>query len=265
MHVSTRGNGSTAFSTSTSSAGSNMISRVTRHKQFRDSALEHPQDASNEAGDKQKYKVFAPGELRSSFSFRGVLPSDEKERLKCSWKIKERMRRIAIRQRMLRKRIRDILIYAVFLVVFTLADVIPYQDEDRFWLVNNLRGQFQDVEFGEEFSPTWGKSMKDVATVEELYQWMQSTFYRTVYEGTFDGKGGVDTRGFILGYGKIVGGIRIGQFRVKPADTCALAFPPFIGEQVEQTCYEKFSRQTESRLSFGDFGNASTTRRFVAT
>jgi hypothetical protein len=236
-----------------------MISRVTRHKQSRDSALEHPQDDSNEAGDKQKYKVFAPGELRSSFSFRGVLPSDKKERLKCSWKIKERMRRIAIRQRMLRKRIRDILIYAVFLVVFTLADVIPYQDEDRFWLVNNLRGQFQDVEFGEEFSPTWGKSMKDVATVEELYQWMQSTFHRTVYEGTFDGKGGVDTRGFILGYGKIVGGIRIGQFRVKPADTCALAFPPFIGEQVEQTCYEKFSRQTESRLSFGDFGNASTT------
>jgi hypothetical protein len=170
-----------------------------------------------------------------------------------SWRVREKLRRMRVRQRMLKKKIHDIVVYVIFLVVYTIAAIIPYQDEDRFYFVDGIKGQFVDVEFGERFSPTWGKSMKDVATVEEMYQWAQSTFFQTVYGGgTFDGEGGVDTSGFILGYGKVVGGVRIGQFRVR-AMPCKWGYRPFMGSRVEQKCYGKYSAgKIELTEPFGD-------------
>ena len=42
------------------------------------------------------------------------------------------------------------------------------------------------VEFKEEHSPTTGKTFRDVATVDELYQWLQGPFLSALFATTSD-------------------------------------------------------------------------------
>eukprot|EP00949_MAST-11_sp_MAST-11-sp1_P000021 g21.t1 len=135
-------------------------------------------------------------------------------RVQSTWRVNERRRRMQKKQKLVRSKMRSICVYFVFLAVFTVGFLAPFQNEDKYHFLNNLRTQFSHVEFDEEDSPTWGKTMDDVATVNEMYQWLKGPFLAAAYgKGTYDGQ--MNTTGYILGYGRVVGGIRIGQIRAK--------------------------------------------------
>ncbi len=221
-----------------------------------------------EEEEKDKYKVKSDDENDEATTEEkrpDTLEQRAARMIQVSWRVREKLRRVRITRSMVNKRIRDIIIYMTFLLVYWAAAIVPFQNEDRFYFVEGLKGQFYEVEFGPDFSPTWGKAMKDVATVEEMYHWMQSTFLGTVYGGgTFDGPGGVDTSGLILGYGKVVGGVRIGTHRVKPTNDCLkYAYTPFIGKEVKQICVPTWDSDNShiiSKEDYGDFGNVSTAK-----
>jgi hypothetical protein len=89
---------------------------------------------------------------------------------------------------------------------------------------NNLAGQFTEVEFLPEHSPVFNKDFMDIGTVEEYFHFLYGPVSHTVYSSnTFDGdasfsfEGGI-RKGTTLGYGKLIGGVRISQLRSKAFD-----------------------------------------------
>ena len=63
--------------------------------------------------------------------------------------------------------------YITFMSFFTVLSLRGLFDNNVFYLGNAIRDQMEHAELNEEHAPTWGKSFDDVATVEELYQWLQ--------------------------------------------------------------------------------------------
>jgi hypothetical protein len=124
-------------------------------------------------------------------------------------------------KRKIKKGIREIFVYFFFIFFQTWWLNNEYYGSDNFRMADHITNQFAGVEMAEHHSPTWGKTFKDVATVQELYQWMHGVFVPVAYSsGTFDGDPNFTSqeRGYLLGYGKVLGGIRVGTIRVKPRD-----------------------------------------------
>jgi len=110
-------------------------------------------------------------------------------------------------------------------------------------------------------SPTWGKTFNDIATVEELYHWLHGPFIHTLFSpSTFDGDASwafADGKvgGRTLGYGRIVGAVRLAQLRAKKR-RCTNRAPAFLKE--DSWCYgsdsgELRQEDDEDRSDFGMF------------
>jgi hypothetical protein len=205
------------------------------------------------------------------------------------------------------KVIGDIVIYITFMVIFTLLTTRDLSNPNIFHFGNNIQGQFagmasvrvspctphsfphcslttvhflpiSGVEMKSEHSPSWGKNFEDVATVEEAYHWMLGPFIHTAFRpNTFDGdldwkysatKG---PEGYTLGYGKIMGGIRISQVRSKKIDCNPYVSPKMTNSggasSFNFSCYGStewgrmgdFDLATEDQDSYSNFtyGGAS--------
>jgi hypothetical protein len=140
------------------------------------------------------------------------------------------------------KEVKEIFIYILFMICFTMYTVRGTLDANVFYFGEQLKGQLFGVEMKAEHSPTFGKNFNDVATVEEWYHWMLGPMSHTAFlvnnfdginvpEGAMIGPNGTEyvnsykkfyngngecnshTCGYTLGYGKIIGGIRISQLR----------------------------------------------------
>jgi hypothetical protein len=148
-----------------------------------------------------------------------------------------------------RNQIQEILLYVIFLALFSFSTLSAVNDPNIFYFSEGIRNQLEDVEFSQEDAPTWNKSFKDIATVLEYHQWLRGVFHPVLYSrGTFDGEPG-DTGGFVLGQGRVLGGIRIGQIRGEALD-CTTKLPMFKNQ---------FANGSSALVCYGDeYGDLRT-------
>jgi hypothetical protein len=171
-------------------------------------------------------------------------------------------------QAQVHRALREMLIYCCFMVAFTITTVRGLNDADVYKFGANIEGQLAGVEMLPEHSPTWGKNFNDISTVEEYYHWLQGPFVHTIFSpSTFDGdnnwsfQGGVP-KGYMLGYGKILGAVRISQLRVESQD-CTNRVPDQVAHYYNFTCYGdhgRYSSQTELKNDYGTFGSHKTSQ-----
>ena len=110
------------------------------------------------------------------------------------------------RKQTLQTHIRSMCIYVVFLMCFSVHTTIEVQDQNIFYFSNNIVSRL---------CGSGSLTFENLKTIEDYYHWLRSYLLPKLYltEGWVSGK---SNQGFLLGNGKIVGGIRIGQVRVKP-------------------------------------------------
>ena len=185
-------------------------------------------------------------------------------RIQRHWRVTERLRQVRYRSHQIRIRVNSILIYVLFLIAHYYSTIWTLSVNDNFHFVNNLKGQLGDAEFNTEDAPTWGKNFFDIATLLETNQWLRGPFRSFIAShSTFDGDHAtpiVDTTSYALGYGRIVGGVRIGQLRgpriLCGAQKAAYTFGASldVDAKVEKVhCYPEFSVANEVKASFRSF------------
>lgn len=147
-----------------------------------------------------------------------------------------------------RGEIQAIILYVVFIIVYIASTSDHLVPNDNYYFAASLRSQFIGVEMQEQFSPTFDKTFPDIATVEELYHWLQSGFFHSAFTpNTFDGPSR-DTGmapGYTLGPNKIVGAIRLSQARLGQGECTDL--PPAFNKSHGFVC----SKVGEPTDSFG--------------
>jgi hypothetical protein len=164
--------------------------------------------------------------------------------------------------------------HCVFLFIFTVWSAQHVKSSGAFWLTQGISSQAVEQEFRTEDAPTWGKSFQDVATVQELYQALHGPILNTYFSRTtWDGVSTLHSRsdpsqgnysygngGFVLGFNKIIGSVRISQLRDHP-HTCDL--PKILkhdyADSFEWPCYrdhsKRFDMESEDFEPFGSFRN----------
>ena len=192
-------------------------------------------------------------------------------RIQRAWRITERLRQANYRRHQIRVRINSIVVYVFFLAAHFFGVISPLSEDYNFHFVNNLKGQLGEVEFNEADSPTWGKNFFHMATVQELHQWLDGPFKTFMASaGTYDGDivdPKFDTRSYALGFGRIVGGVKISQIRSKRAGSkeCSDRMMFTFGTSLngaqgisDVVCYEILDAalENEDRESFGPPTNA---------
>ena len=174
--------------------------------------------------------------------------------------VNAKLRELVKMRRRVKRRLRSLVVYLVFVAAYTYSTVTSISSEDIFWFQENLKGQFTTVEFLPEHSPTFGKAFTDVATVQEWNQWLLGPFLGTAYStGTFGGdpEDPFNLARHVLGYGRKLGGIRIGQLRTRRRNcTSQIGIPELITKTTEPFfCYgdalSKFTENHEDNATFG--------------
>jgi hypothetical protein len=163
-------------------------------------------------------------------------------------------------------KIREILIYLVFMVFFTLSSIRDLDNSNLYYFGKNLQDQFTKVEMDGAHSPVWAKAFVDVTTVEEFFHFLYGPVTHTAFSAnTFDADSSYKFEGgrrkaSTLGYGKVLGGVRISQLRSKSFD-CQYHVHEAISDYWNFTCYGSeswfgfgdFSLETELKEDFGNF------------
>ena len=171
-----------------------------------------------------------------------------------------KLRELVQMRRKVKRRLQNLVVYLVFVAAYTYSTVTPISSEDIFWFQENLKDQFTTVEFLPEHSPTFGKTFTDVSTVQEWNQWLLGPFLGTAYStNTFGGDPGdpFDLARHVLGYGRKLGGIRIGQLRTRRRNcTSQIGIPELTTNTTEPFyCYgdalSMFTEGEEDAVTFG--------------
>ncbi|KAG9401516.1 TRP-like ion channel Pkd2 [Aphanomyces cochlioides] len=152
------------------------------------------------------------------------------------------------------KEIAEMVNYVIFLAIFLAATFIGRNDS-AFATRTVYLSQLQDRPLAQTSAL---RTFKTLASIREFHNFLVGPFYDAVYGATsFDGDtafpaGQLYTGpGFLGGYGRILGTIRIGQLRVN-GTTC----DGFIAQMADfftqpATCYPEYSTSTESLAPFG--------------
>jgi hypothetical protein len=158
----------------------------------------------------------------------------------------------------IRHRVQEIIVYAIFLVFYTVDLVSQKGDQNVFHYPNQIKEQFTSVEFKHE--PVL-KTFEDVHTIKEIWQWFEGPFLDAAFsEATFDGR--QKQPGTLLGHGHKVGGLRIGLIRMTNR-ACASHMPQYISGAAlpGDTPVECFGDDTGTYVEWAedrtDFGNAA--------
>jgi len=119
---------------------------------------------------------------------------------------------------------REILWYFVFLIIFSVTAMFGENNQDFYWFRDKLRDQLINNEFPFPLAHIY-KGQMDSASVSDMYAYIFANFYGYIYSANaYDARndypvnqyGTTNRKGWMLGYGDIVGAIRIGQVRIKP-------------------------------------------------
>ena len=165
-----------------------------------------------------------------------------------------------------RQAVKEICIYSLFLMFFSLSSILVVQDQSLFFFGSKVHDQFTKVEWMEgEVEKHFG----DIEIVGQIHMWLQGPLFQTLYTDSST-SGAIDTQsrpGFIGGVNKVVGGVRIGQNRVLPRDCSESSklVSKFVFTQTEypMRCYGDssggYSDATESKISFGSVGSSTST------
>jgi hypothetical protein len=165
----------------------------------------------------------------------------------------------------------------VFVSLFTVY-ILYGHNADAYWIARGITTQIIEMEFMEEDSPVFNKAFMDIATVQEFEQWLHGPMLETFFgRNTFDGHSTVrpdsdlpyGNGGFVLGYNKIIGSVRISQLR-STAYNCTLPLAlADASKDFEWLCYSEphnslynneFVLASEETADFGTFlGNQSYT------
>eukprot|EP00936_MAST-01D_sp_MAST-1D-sp1_P001300 g1300.t1 len=87
-----------------------------------------------------------------------------------------------------RRAVREIVIYLLFMIFYVAATMGGLTSSETFYLTDAIREQFAGVEMHKWYAPTFPKTFRDVATVEEYYHWLDSAFKHSAFSpNTFDG------------------------------------------------------------------------------
>lgn len=119
------------------------------------------------------------------------------------------------RKKEIQSRVMDIALYVCFLFCFSASCIYDQMDMEFYYFSHGVIDQLTKVEFQHKDSPSWAKTYYDIVTITEFHQWLEGVFVPDAYlsQGWDKGSGNVPNKGMILGYGKVLGGIRIGQLR----------------------------------------------------
>jgi hypothetical protein len=189
--------------------------------------------------------------------------------LNYSWKEYELARTVLDGNHVPRSRIlKSVCVYFLFMFFFMLQTSRQLDNEDIYYFGSNLKEQFMGNEFNVENVPNWAKTFEDVNTVEDAHFWMLGPLLGSVYSpSTFDGRSDWHfsegkPQGELLGYNKILGGIRISQLRSNTYD-CSSSIHSALKDNGNYTfrCFGKkggtrpgfFDEETENRSDFGSF------------
>lgn len=147
-------------------------------------------------------RAFRQYRERKRLKFQGLIDGNKLKRIKQIQKT--------------RGRLRDILLFVVFLFFLTLASVGTFQDQDIFNLTRNL----EEVLFEEEFEESMAhvrKNFHDIVTIQEMHQWMAGPLLNALYAGeSWNGTDHNPYPGRLFGASYVLmGGVRITQLRVK--------------------------------------------------
>jgi hypothetical protein len=170
--------------------------------------------------------------------------------------------------------IKDILVYILFLCLYTWYSIRYLSDPDFYYFGANIKDQLVGNELNEDHSPTFAKTFNDLSSVEEVYQWLQGPMVTTVFSpNTFDGDSNwkfQDGRrlGYTLGYQKFLGSVRISQLRSQRHD-CKDRVPKVLydpnqtywcyGSKSSTGSFGAFDKATEETSAFGRFKSYKNT------
>jgi hypothetical protein len=160
------------------------------------------------------------------------------------------------------ERWRALVKHCIFLSIFTLWCSEHVESSAPYWMTKGISSQ------------AFEKGFQGVATVQELYQALhgpilETYFGRTTWDGVStlhpqsdpsQGNFSYGNGGFVCGFNKIVGSVRISQLRSRGHD-CEMPnhFEHDFGDDFRWPCYfdesASFSTNTESKDAFGSFRN----------
>jgi hypothetical protein len=151
------------------------------------------------------------------------------------------------------RKIRDIIIYLLFMVCFTMSSIRDLQNSDMYYFGRNLQDQFTGLEMDASHSPVWAKTFTDVTTVEEFFHFLYGPVTSTAFSAnTFNADSsyafeGGTRKATTLGYGKMLGAVRVSQLRSKAFD-CQFHVHKAMSSNFNFTCFG-----SQSWFGFGDY------------
>ncbi|KAF0698651.1 Aste57867_10745 [Aphanomyces stellatus] len=151
-----------------------------------------------------------------------------------------------------KKEIHEMVNYVIFLVLFLVVVIQNTNGDDMFKFATLVRRHLVEKNFHLVNTSVY-KAYDDVSNLDELYEYLENPFYGAIYGGdSFDGDttshanaplyGG---QGYLGGFGRILGTIRLGQVRVH-GEPC-----PNLAAAGATLCFPEYSSATDSTESFG--------------
>jgi len=172
------------------------------------------------------------------------------------------MAKLTVKQKLaIRKKVRRELYYFLAFVLFFVWSVYTRRTvKEAFRLQDAMATAFTDENFG-DFNE---KTYYDIATAEELFDWMAGPLQDGLFpDAKYNGQPIVeDRRGYVMTYNRIVGKIRLRQLRVAPGAGCDLSIAVkqtdttsdgrFRRRQFVDYCYAPYSVAARSNKTYGD-------------
>ena len=158
-----------------------------------------------------------------------------------------------------RKLGREWRVFLLFIIVFAVVLRQRRSVQDAYYVQQAIATAFVEEEFG-DFNE---KTFNDIATPEELFDWMTGPLLEGLYPDEYYNGMPIpaDRLGYVMEYNKLVGRIRLRQLRVKEGEGCSLAPALFqegttrAGEvrrrQFVGHCYSDYTEKVRDESPFG--------------
>eukprot|EP00944_MAST-04C_sp_MAST-4C-sp1_P010441 g10441.t1 len=194
------------------------------------------------SGD-EKYKVVSKENDEDDAVKRGLTEYEASIKIGKFFRVKEKLRFLARKKKNTARMVRKIFFY-IFFVLVTLYANYELSEGSEYQLVQRLKATFfEDNEFGEQ-------AMAEVASIGNFWEYMETRFLPQYYSTvTFDGKDHPELQNDIFAYNRKVGGIRIGQVRLKKKP-CVFDNSNFELGNSSFSCYG--NRQNEYKFAMSE-------------
>lgn len=138
-----------------------------------------------------------------------------------------------------KKQCRSIILYILFLGIFTAWAISAYGNQDLYYLADRVQSVTTDL----TFSTYDGQqtTFKGITSIDVMYYWLTNVFINS-----FVGSGVNMT--YLTTYNRLLGGVRFRQIRVIPDDKCEI--DPFY-QPIITNCYASYSYEIEDKTSYG--------------